>query len=76
ILENPLTAPSDKRITILTLFNNFVSRLTNYMTKTVYDSNNSGVVDNAEKLGGQTASYYTKTANITDSTDKRFVTDT
>lgn len=30
------------------------------MLKTVYDTNNTGVVDNAEKLGGQLPSYYAK----------------
>lgn len=33
------------------------------MLKSVYDTNNDGVVDDAEKLDGQAASYYTNSAN-------------
>lgn len=34
------------------------------MFKSTYDSNNSGVVDNAEKLGGQLPSYYAKQSDF------------
>ena len=33
------------------------------MLKTVYDTDNTGVVDNAEKLGGQLPSYYAKSSS-------------
>lgn len=39
--------------------------LAGYMTKAVYDPANSGVVDNAEALGGHAASYYLNRANHT-----------
>ena len=34
------------------------------MTKSVYDTNDSGVVDDAEKLGGQAPSYYATAASV------------
>lgn len=43
------------------LFNNLVLDSNSAdMQKAVYDTNNSGVVDDAEKLGGQLPSYYAK----------------
>lgn len=51
------------------------------MLKSVYDTNNSGVVDNAEKLGGQLPSYYATATSVTnlgnsvydkDSADEKF----
>lgn len=36
-----------------------------YMLKTVYDTDNDGVVDNAEKLGGQMPEYYAKQTDLT-----------
>ena len=35
------------------------------MLKSVYDTNNSGVVDDAEKLGGQLPSYYATATSLT-----------
>lgn len=35
------------------------------MVKSVYDQNNNGIVDNAEKLGGQPASYYQQAIGYT-----------
>jgi hypothetical protein len=37
-----------------------------YMMKTTYDSDGNGVVDNAEKLGGQLPSYYAKQSELND----------
>lgn len=34
------------------------------MTKAIYDTNGDGVVDNAEKLGGQLPSYYAKAEDV------------
>lgn len=34
------------------------------MMKATYDTNNNGIVDNAEKLGGQLPSYYAKATDI------------
>lgn len=34
------------------------------MSKSVYDKNNNGVVDNAEALGGNPASYYAKQSDV------------
>lgn len=51
------------------------------MLKSVYDTNNSGVVDNAEKLGGQLPAYYATATSLTnlgnsvydkDSADEKF----
>ena len=37
-----------------------------YMMKATYDSDGNGVVDNAEKLGGQLPSYYAKQSELND----------
>ncbi|WP_206460242.1 hypothetical protein [Anaerovorax sp. IOR16] len=38
------------------------------MIKSVYDTDNNGIVDNAEKLGGQLPTYYAKQSDIGDLT--------
>lgn len=40
------------------------------MTKAVYDTNNSGAVDNAEALGGHAPSYYATETELEDKQDK------
>jgi hypothetical protein len=44
------------------------------MTKAVYDTNNNGIVDNSEKLNGQSASYYTNSDNITEGSTNLYFT--
>ena len=39
------------------------------MLKTTYDPNNNGIVDNAEKLGGQLPDYYAKKSDVPTSAD-------
>ena len=53
---------------ISTLNTSITSQLTNYMLKSVYDTDANGKVDNADnadKLNGQAGSYYTNPANLT-----------
>lgn len=45
------------------------------MMKATYDTNNNGVVDNAEKLNGEASSYYLKLANMTGDATHRTITD-
>lgn len=45
------------------------------MTKAVYDTNGDGIVDDAEKLGGQLPSYYAKATDLQNKTDKTYVDD-
>jgi hypothetical protein len=40
------------------------------MTKAVYDTNEDGVVDNAEKLGGQLPEYYARAEDLANHTNK------
>lgn len=40
------------------------------MTKATYDANRDGVVDDAEKLGGQLPSYYAKSSDLSAKQDK------
>lgn len=46
------------------------------MMKATYDTNNNGVVDNAEKLNGEASGYYLKLANMTGDATHRTITDT
>lgn len=43
------------------------------MTKAIYDADGDGVVDDAEKLGGQLPSYYAKVTDLNNKTDKTYV---
>jgi hypothetical protein len=43
------------------------------MTKAIYDTDGDGVVDDAEKLGGQLPSYYAKATDLGNKTDKTYV---
>ena len=45
------------------------------MMKATYDTNNNGVVDNAEKLNGEASGYYLKLANMTGDATHRTITD-
>lgn len=45
------------------------------MMKATYDTNNSGVVDDAEKLNGEAPGYYLKLANMTGDSTHRTITD-
>ena len=45
------------------------------MMKATYDTNNNGVVDNAEKLNGEAPGYYLKLANMTGDSTHRTITD-
>lgn len=45
------------------------------MMKATYDTNNNGVVDNAEKLNGEAPGYYLKLANMTGDATHRTITD-
>lgn len=45
------------------------------MMKATYDTNNNGVVDNAEKLNGEAPDYYLKLANMTEDSTHRTITD-
>ena len=43
------------------------------MKKSVYDADGDGIVDDAEKLGGQLPSYYAKVADLNNKADKTYV---
>ena len=43
------------------------------MTKAVYDTDGDGIVDDAEKLGGQLPSYYAKATDLQNKADKTYV---
>ena len=43
------------------------------MKKSVYDADGDGIVDDAEKLGGQLPSYYAKATDLQNKTDKTYV---
>ena len=43
------------------------------MTKAIYDTDGDGIVDDAEKLGGQLPSYYAKATDLQNKTDKTYV---
>lgn len=45
------------------------------MTKAIYDTDGDGIVDDAEKLGGQLPSYYAKATDLQNKTDKTYVDD-
>jgi hypothetical protein len=54
----------NKSVTALTI-KNYVGGAAGDMLKSVYDTNNNGIVDNAEKLGGQLPSFYLNRSNHT-----------
>lgn len=64
--ENALSAAQGKVLDekIKAINTNMESLGVGDMLKSVYDINGDGVVDNAEKLGGQLPSYYAKAADI------------
>jgi len=58
----PTTGDNSKRIANTEFVQNTVTALgAGDMTKSVYDTNNNGIIDNAEKLNGQDSSFYTNT---------------
>lgn len=73
VKDTELNALDDKvsklEETVETINTDFESKGLGDMLKSRYDTNNDGVVDNAEKLGGQLPSYYARAEDLASKAD-------